>query len=163
LGEKIGLDYAGLRPVLVGILRGAFVFMADLARAIPEPVEIDFMGVESYGDRTYSTGVVRIVRDLSCTIEGRHVLVVEDIVDTGQTLSYLLDNLRTRRPASLKVCALLNKKERRVIPVPVEYIGFDIPDRFVVGYGLDYNQERRNLPYITILREVEEREQRKGI
>lgn len=158
MGQRIARDYAGKKPVLVGILRGAFVFMADLVRAIGIPVEIDFMAVESYGKKTYSSGVVRIVRDVSCSIEGRHVLLVEDIVDTGQTLSYLLKNLLTRGPASLKVCALLNKKERRIVPVPVEYVGFDVPDRFVVGYGLDYNQERRNLPYITVVNEVVERE-----
>jgi len=151
LGEKISQDYQGKKPILIGILRGAFVFLADLIRAIEIPIEVDFMGVESYGGQTQSSGVVRILRDLSSNIEGRHVVVIEDIVDTGQTLNYILENLKTRRPLSLKVCTLLDKRERRIVNIPLDYIGFTVPDRFVVGYGLDYAQKYRNLPYLTFI------------
>lgn len=153
LGRKISRDYRGKRPVLVGVLRGAFVFLADLLRRIDIPAEVDFISVASYGDAKKSSGVVRLLQDLNTNIKGRHVILVEDIVDTGITLSYLIHNLRTRHPASLEVCTLLDKFEKRQAKVPLKYVGFPIPDKFVVGYGLDYAQQYRNLPYISWVRE----------
>jgi hypoxanthine phosphoribosyltransferase len=151
LGEEISSDYAGRDLLLVGVLKGAVFFMADLMRHLAIPCEIDFMAISSYGDSTDSSGVVRILKDLDINIEGRDVLVVEDIIDSGLTLSYLMRNLESREPASLEVCALLTKPERREIDVPVRYIGFEIPNRFVVGYGLDFAERYRNLPYVGVL------------
>ena len=151
LGREISRDYAGKAPILVNILKGGFIFLADLVRRIDVPCEMDFMVVSSYEDRTESSGVVRILSDLGLNIEGRHVLVVEDIVDSGLTLDYLRELLLARNPASLRVVTLLDKHERRRVHVPVDYVGFRIPDEFVVGYGLDYAQRFRNLPYITVL------------
>ena len=151
LGAQISEDYAGRSVHLVGILKGATFFACELAKRITVPVTLDFMSVSSYGDSTVSSGIVKINKDLDEPIEGRDVLVVEDIVDTGNTLSYLLDNLQKRGSASVKLCALLNKPERRLKDVKVDYTGFIIPDAFVVGYGLDYAQKYRNLPYIGIV------------
>ncbi len=151
LGEEISRDYAGKQLTTVGILRGAVLFLADLLRELNISVTVDFMAVSSYGAATKSSGVVRILKDLDDPITGRHVLVVEDIVDTGLTIDYLRRILSDRSPASLKVCTLLNKQSRRVIDVDVEYIGFDIEDRFVVGYGLDFQQLYRNLPHIAYI------------
>lgn len=152
LGEQIARDYAGGRLVLVGVLKGSFVFLSDLARAIDLPLAIEFIGISSY-EGTRSTGVVQITSDLSRSIEGEHVLLVEDIVDTGLTMRYLLDNLATRRPASLKVCTLLEKPARAKVRIPIDYRGFAIGDDFVVGYGLDWNGRYRNLPYIGVVRQ----------
>ncbi|QJW46186.1 hypoxanthine phosphoribosyltransferase [bacterium BFN5] len=152
LGEQITADYAGKEILAIGVLRGAVLFMADLTRAIKVPVAIDFMAVSSYGAGTSSSGVVRILKDLDEDIEGKHVLIVEDIIDSGLTLSYLLDNIKSRRPASLKLCTLLNKPERRKAEVHIDYNGFTVPDYFVVGYGLDYAEKYRNLPFIGILK-----------
>jgi hypoxanthine phosphoribosyltransferase len=153
LGKAISADYQGKDLLAVCILRGAAIFLSDLIRQITVPHEMDFMAVSSYGGtRTESSGVVRILMDLKTSIEGRDVLIVEDIVDTGLTLSYIIANLKTRRPASLRVCVLLNKYERRKVPVPLDYVGFDIPDKFVVGYGLDYDEKYRNLPFIGVLK-----------
>ncbi|ACV61637.1 hypoxanthine phosphoribosyltransferase [Desulfofarcimen acetoxidans DSM 771] len=152
LGEQISCDYAGKEILVVGILKGAAVFLADLVRYISIPVYFDFMAVSSYGAGSASSGVVRILKDLDRPIEGRHVIIVEDIVDTGLTLNYLVQSLQSRNPASLKVCTLLDKPERRVAKVKVDYNGFDIPDQFVVGYGLDYNERYRNFPYIGVLK-----------
>lgn len=152
LGAEISSDY-GDRPVLlIAVLRGAALFVADLSREITSPVELDFMAVSSYGSATKSSGVVRIIKDLDETIEGRHVLVVEDILDSGLTLKYLLKNLASRRPESLEVVTLLNKKGKQRVPIDCRYVGFEVPDEFVVGYGLDYAERYRNLPYIGILR-----------
>ncbi|MDE3024054.1 MAG: hypoxanthine phosphoribosyltransferase [Acidobacteriota bacterium] len=151
LGEEISADYAGRDLLLVGVLKGAVFFMADLMRHLAIPCEIDFMAISSYGDSTDSSGVVRILKDLDINIEGRHVLVVEDIIDSGLTLSYLIRNLEARAPATLEVCALLTKPERREIDVPVRYVGFEIPNRFVIGYGLDFAERYRNLPYVGVL------------
>lgn len=152
LGSKITEDYAGKMPVLIGVLKGAVMFMVDLSRRIDLPVEIDFMAVSSYGSSTQSLGVVRILKDLDRAIDGRDVLIVEDIVDTGLTLAYLVDNLRDRCPTSLRICALLRKRKARDVGPPIDYLGFEIPDRFVVGYGLDYAERYRNLPYVGVLR-----------
>jgi hypoxanthine phosphoribosyltransferase len=152
LGSRITRDYDGLDVLLVGVLKGAFVVMADLARFIHLPVEFDFMAVASYGAATKTSGVVRILKDLDHDIEGRHVLLVEDIVDSGLTLNYVLKNLRGRRPASLEVCALLQKVGIQRVPLDIRYKGFDIPPEFVVGYGLDFAEKYRNLPYIATLR-----------
>jgi len=153
VGKAISADYRGKDLLAVCILRGAVVFLSDLIRQITVPHEIDFMAVSSYGGiRTESSGVVRILMDLTTNIEGRDVLIVEDIVDSGLTLDYIISNLKTRRPASLRTCALLNKQERREVDVPLDYVGFDIPDKFVVGYGLDYNEKYRNLPCIGVLK-----------
>ncbi len=141
------------RPLLVCVLKGAFVFLADLTRQLAMRHEVDFMETSSYGARTRSSGVVRILLDLERNIEGRHVLIVEDIVDSGRTLDYVTRNLETREPASLRVCTLLNKPSRRVIPVELDFVGFEIPDEFVVGYGLDFDEEYRNLPFIGVLKE----------
>ncbi|MFB0537642.1 MAG: hypoxanthine phosphoribosyltransferase [Anaerolineae bacterium] len=152
LGRQISEDYRGQNPLLICLLRGAVVFLSDLIRAIDIPLEMDFMAISSYGDSTESSGVVRLVMDLKSNITGRNVLIVEDIVDTGRTLAYILDNLQTRRPADIKVCALLSKPSRREVQVELDYLGFEIPDRFVVGYGLDYAENYRNLPFIGVLK-----------
>ncbi len=151
LGEEVSADYAGRDLLLIGVLKGAVFFMADLMRTLGIPCEIDFMAISSYGAQTDSSGVVRILKDLDINIEGRNVLVVEDIIDSGLTLQYLMRNLEAREPASLEVCALLTKPDRREIDVPVRYIGFEIPNRFVVGYGLDFAERYRNLPYVGVL------------
>jgi hypoxanthine phosphoribosyltransferase len=153
LGAEISADYQGRELLLVGVLKGAVFFMADLMRAISVACEIDFMAISSYGAATDSSGVVRILKDLDINIEGRHVLVVEDIIDSGLTLSYLLRNLESREPATLEICALLTKPARREVDVPVRYIGFEIPNRFVIGYGLDFAERYRNLPYVGVLRD----------
>jgi len=152
LGAEISRDYAGERVLLVAVLRGAALFLADLSRQITVPVELDFMAVSSYGSSTKSSGVVRILKDLDEQIEGRHVLVVEDILDTGLTLKYLLKNLASRKPASLEVVALLNKEGKQRVPISCKYVGFVVPDEFVVGFGLDFAERYRNLPYIGVLR-----------
>ena len=153
LGRAISTDYQGKDLLAVCILRGAVVFLSDLIRHITVPHEIDFMAVSSYGGgRTESSGVVRILMDLRTHIGGRDVLIVEDIVDTGLTLAYIIENLNTRRPASLRTCVLLNKQARRQVDVPLDYVGFDIPDKFVVGYGLDYDERYRNLPFVGVLK-----------
>ncbi len=153
LGRTISTDYQGQDLLAVCILRGAVVFLSDLVRQITILHEIDFMAVSSYGGtRTKSTGVVRILMDLRTSIEERNVLIVEDIVDSGLTLSYILSNLKTRRPASLRTCVLLNKQECREVDVPLDYAGFVIPDKFVIGYGLDYDEKYRNLPFIGVLK-----------
>jgi hypoxanthine phosphoribosyltransferase len=151
LGEAISRDYAGRPLLLVGVLKGAVFFLSDLMRFIDIPVEVDFMAVASYGSATDSSGVVRILKDLDVAIEGRDVLIVEDIVDSGLTLQYLLRNLGSRNPASLEVCALLTKPDRRKVDLPTRYVGFEIPDRFVIGYGLDYAERHRNLPFVAVL------------
>jgi hypoxanthine phosphoribosyltransferase len=151
LGAEISADYAGKDLLLIGVLKGAVFFMADLMRQITVPCEVDFMAISSYGASTDSSGVVRILKDLDESIEGRNVLVVEDIIDSGLTLSYLKRTLGARQPASLEVCALLTKPERREVDVPVRYIGFEIPNRFVVGYGLDFAERYRNLRYVGVL------------
>ena len=151
LGEAIGRDYAGRAPVLVGVLKGALVFVADLIRTIALPVSLDFMSVSSYGSGARSSGVVRLSSDLSMSIEGRDVIIVEDIIDSGRTISYLRRNLATRHPRSLALCALLDKVARREVEVTGDYIGFVIPDEFVVGYGLDHDGLLRNLRYIAVL------------
>ena len=155
LGERISRDYADDPPVLVNVLKGGVVFLADLIRAIPLPVEIDFMEVSSYGGGTSSTGVVRILEDLSINVTGRNVLLVEDIVDTGHTLQYIIDNLATRHPKSVRICTLLDRRGRRETEVPLDYVGFVVPNNFVVGYGLDLAQKYRNLPHIAVLDDEE--------
>ena len=152
LGEEITRDYAGKDLVLIAVLRGAVVFMGDLMRKIELPTNIDFMAVSSYGDGVKSSGIVRIIKDLDIDIRGRDVLIVEDILDSGNTLSYLLRVLEQRGPASVRLCTLLDKPDRRVKPVEVHYSGFTIPDAFVVGYGLDYDEKYRNLPYVGVLK-----------
>jgi hypoxanthine phosphoribosyltransferase len=151
IGERVSADYAGRDLLMVAVLKGAVFFLADLMRVITVPCEIDFMAISSYGASHDSSGVVRILKDLDINIEGRHVLVVEDIIDSGLTLSYLMRNLESREPATLAVCALLTKPERHEIEVDVAYVGFEIPNRFVVGYGLDYAERYRNLPYVAAL------------
>jgi hypoxanthine phosphoribosyltransferase len=153
LGVEISRDYTGADLVLVGVLKGAILFMADLLRHLTIPCEVDFMAVSSYGSSTDSSGVVRILKDLDASIEGRDVLIVEDIIDSGLTLQYLLRNLRARNPRSLEVCALLTKPERRRVDLPTRYVGFEIPNRFAIGYGLDHAQRYRNLDYVAALRE----------
>jgi hypoxanthine phosphoribosyltransferase len=153
LGTEISADYEGRDLLLIGVLKGAVFFMADLMRHLTVPCEVDFMAISSYGDATDSSGIVRILKDLDINIEGRHVLVVEDIIDSGLTLSYLIRNLESREPATLEVCALLTKPSRREIDVPVRYVGFEIPNKFVVGYGLDFAERYRNLPYVGVLDE----------
>lgn len=149
IGLEINNDYKNKNPILIGVLKGAFVFLADLLRELNIPVEIDFLGISSYTG-TKSSGVVRITQDLSLNIEDRDVILIEDIVDSGRTLDYIINNLRTRKPRSIAVCTLLNKKDARVIEVPLTYIGFNIPKVFVVGYGLDYENKFRNLKYIGV-------------
>ncbi len=151
LATRISEDYRGLDLLLVGVLKGAVVFMADLSRALTIPHEVDFIATSSYGPATQTSGVVRLLKDLDHEIEGRHVVLVEDIVDTGLTLSYLLANLESRGARSVKLAALLNKFERRLRDVKIDYLGFDIPDAFVVGYGLDFAERYRNLPYVAVL------------
>ena len=152
LGAQISQDYEGKSPIVVGVLVGAVVFLADLLRKITVPVSVDFVATSSYGSDTKSSGVVRILKDLDQSVESRHVLIVEDIIDTGLTLNYLVENLRSRSVASLKVCTLLDKPSRRKVPVTVDYNGFTIEDKYVVGYGLDFDQKYRNLPYVGVLR-----------
>jgi hypoxanthine phosphoribosyltransferase len=153
LGEEISRDYVGKDLFLVGVLKGAVFFLSDLMRAIDVPCEVDFMAVASYGSSTDSSGVVRILKDLDATIEGRDVLIVEDIIDSGLTLSYLLRTLKARDPRSLEVCALLTKPDRRKVDLPIRYTGFEIPNEFAIGYGLDHAERYRNLPYVASLRE----------
>ena len=155
LGAEITRDYAGLNPLLIGVLKGACFFLSDLLRAIDTRVSIEFMAISSYGSSTRTSGEVRIMKDLDVAIEGRHILVVEDIVDTGLTLSYLLANLASRGAASVKLAALLDKHERRQKEVKIDYLGFQIPDEFVVGYGLDFAERYRNLPFIGVLKNPE--------
>jgi hypoxanthine phosphoribosyltransferase len=155
LGARISEDYADDPPILVNVLKGGVVFMADLIRATTIPVEIDFMEVSSYGNNTESSGVVRILEDLSLSITDRHVLIVEDIVDTGLTLSYIIENLETRHPKSIKICTLLDRRGRREVDLNLDYVGFVVPDKFVIGYGLDLAQKYRNLPHIAVLEEEE--------
>ena len=151
LGAEVSVDYQGRDLLLIGVLKGAVFFMADLMRHLTVPCEVDFMAISSYGASTDSSGIVRILKDLDINIEGRDVLVVEDIIDSGLTLSYLMRNLESREPASLEICALLTKPERREIDVPVRYVGFEIPNKFVIGYGLDFAERYRNLPYVGVL------------
>jgi hypoxanthine phosphoribosyltransferase len=153
LGADITRDYAGRELLLIGVLKGAVPFLADLMRELDLACEVDFMAVSSYGSATDSSGVVRILKDLDASIEGRDVLLVEDIIDSGLTLHYLLKNLRARNPASLEVCALLTKPERRRVDLPIRYVGFEIPNRFAIGYGLDHAQRYRNLRYVAVLEE----------
>lgn len=152
LGRQISADYQGREPLLVSVLRGSYIFMADLTRAVDCFCQIDFMAVSSYGKGTESSGQVKIIKDLSESIEGRDVIVVEDILDSGNTLHYLFQLLQARHPASIRLAALLDKPSRRTKPVKADYVGFEVPDEFVVGYGLDYNERYRNLPYIGILK-----------
>jgi hypoxanthine phosphoribosyltransferase len=155
LGAEIARDYAGRNPLLIGVLKGACTFLSDLMRAADIPLSVEFMAISSYGAAMRTSGEVRILKDLDVAIEGRHILVVEDIVDTGLTLSYLLQNLKSRGAASVKLAALLDKYERREKEVPIDYLGFKIPDKFVVGYGLDYAERYRNLPFIAVLKDPE--------
>ncbi len=152
LGGRIERDYQGKELVLLGVLKGSYIFISDLARAIDLPLSVDFIGLSSYGEATESSGVVKITSDLAQPIEGKHVLIVEDIVDTGLTMRYLLDNLATRRPASVKLCTLLHKPSRARTRIPIDYLGFQIEDRFVVGYGLDHGDKYRNVPFIGVLK-----------
>lgn len=152
LAEQISADYQGKDLLLVCVLKGGILFLTDLMRQLDIPHAIDFMAISSYGAGTESSGVVRILMDLNTSIEGKNVLIVEDIVDTGHTLDYILRNLSTRRPASLKVCSLLNKPSRRQVDVPIHYVGFDIPNKFVIGYGLDFGEKYRNLPFVGVLK-----------
>jgi len=152
LGAQLTVDYAGREPVLISVLKGSIVFLADLVRGMELPLSIDIMEVSSYGAATESSGQVRILKDLSNPIEGRDVIVVEDIIDTGLTLNYLIRYLRGKNPASLRICTLLDKPARRLVDIPVDYIGFEIPDQFVVGYGLDYGERYRNLRFVGVLR-----------
>jgi hypoxanthine phosphoribosyltransferase len=152
LGAQLAADYDGREPVLVSVLKGSIIFLADLVRAMPIPLSIDLMEVSSYGTSTESSGQVRILKDLSTSIEGREVIVVEDIIDTGLTLNYLLRYLHDKGPASIRICCLLDKPARRLAPIEIDYRGFTIADRFVIGYGLDYGERYRNLPYIGVLR-----------
>ena len=155
IGQQIARDYTPLGDLLlVGVLKGCMIFMVDLARAIPFPLALDFIATSSYGHSTQLSGVVRLLKDLDTDISGRHVLIVEDIIDSGLTLEYLRSQLLRRNPASLRICALLNKPDRRIADVPVDYLGFDIPNEFVVGYGLDYGERYRNLTYIGVLKQA---------
>lgn len=153
LGAQISTDYASKDPLLVGVLRGVFVFMADLVRAITIPISVDFIGITRYGPTTQTRGVVRFTKDLETCIEGQHVLFVEDVIDTGLSLHYILRSLETRRPASLQVCALFDKPRTRLFDLDIAYTGFMLPDKFVVGYGLDYDERYRNLPFVGVLKE----------
>src|SRR5699024_390234 len=152
LGAQITADYAGKEPVLASVLRGSYIFMADLTRAIDLPVTVDFMAVSSYGAGTKSSGQVEIKKDLSDSIEGRDLIIVEDILDSGNTLFYLMEILKARKPASIRICTLMDKPDRRTQPIVADYVGFTIPDAFVVGYGLDYDDKYRNLPYVGLLK-----------
>jgi hypoxanthine phosphoribosyltransferase len=153
LAAQVSRDYAGRSLLLVGVLKGAVFFLSDFMRHLEVPCEVDFMAVSSYGSQTDSSGVVRILKDLDAPIAGRDVLIVEDIVDSGLTLSYLLRTLKARDPATLEVCALLTKPERRKVELPIKYVGFEIPNRFAIGYGLDHAERFRNLPYVAVLQE----------
>ena len=152
LGSQITADYAGRAPLLISVLRGSYIFMADLTRSINLDVTVDFMAVSSYGAGTVSSGQVEIKKDLSDSIEGKDLIIVEDILDSGNTLYYLLDVLRARKPASIRICTLMDKPERRKKPIKADYVGFTIPDAFIVGYGLDYDEKYRNLPYVGVLK-----------
>ena len=152
LGCQITADYAGREPLLISVLRGAYIFMADLTRSINLDVRVDFMSVSSYGAGTVSSGQVEIKKDLSASIEGKDLIIVEDILDSGNTLYYLMDVLRARKPASIRICTLMDKPERRTKPIKADYVGFTIPDAFIVGYGLDYDEKYRNLPYVGVLK-----------
>ncbi|TKJ31644.1 MAG: hypoxanthine phosphoribosyltransferase [Chloroflexi bacterium B3_Chlor] len=152
LGAAISGDYAGLEPRLIGILKGVAPFMADLMRAITIPVSTDYMAISKYDPTSETTSAVRLLKDLDLSITGKHALLVEDVIDSGRTMEYILENLRGREPASLKVCTLFNKPAQRVVDLPLDYVGFDLPDVFVVGYGLDFEQKYRNLPYLATLR-----------
>lgn len=152
LGKQISNDYSGLNPVLITVLRGGIVFLCDLIREIDIPLSLDFLSISSYSGQK-QTGVVRILKDLDENIDKKHVILIEDIIDTGLTLNYIVGMLKEKKPASVKICALLDKKVRRIIDVPIHYIGFEIPDEFVVGYGMDYNQSYRNLPFIGTLKD----------
>lgn len=152
IGQSISRDYLGRNPLLVGVLKGVLFFMADLLRNIDIPVEMDFIAVSSYNFESREKGYVRMVKDLDIPIANRHIIFVEDVIDTGLTLNYILQNLRSRLPASLEVCVLFNKPEHRLIEIPLRYKGFDLPDRFVVGYGLDYKEKYRNLPFVGLLK-----------
>src|SRR5438067_140447 len=153
LGLQIERDYDAKELVLLGVLKGSFLLISDLARSIDLPLSVDFIGLSSYGEATESSGVVKITSDLSRPIEGKHVLIVEDIIDTGLTMRYLLDNLATRHPASVKICGLLSKPSRARARIPIRYLGFEVPDRFVVGYGLDAGEKFRNVPFIGVVKE----------
>lgn len=152
IGVKISEDYAGKDPIIISVLKGSFIFMADLVRAVSIPCTVDFMSVSSYGAGTTSSGEVKILKDFDNSIEGRHVIIVEDILDSGRTLSYLMKTLKARGAASIALCTFLDKPERRTVPVEVAYCGFQVPDAFIVGYGLDYDQCYRNLPYVGVLK-----------
>ncbi|HVN56425.1 MAG TPA: hypoxanthine phosphoribosyltransferase [Anaerolineaceae bacterium] len=152
MGKQISQDYAGQNPLVVGVLKGVIFFMADLLRAITIPVEVDFLAVSSYSSESRQNGLVRLEKDLETEIKGRQVLFVEDVIDTGLTLNYLLRNLRERQPAGLEVCVLFDKSKNRLINIPLKYKGFDLPDRFIVGYGLDYHEKYRNLPFVGLLK-----------
>lgn len=152
LGDSISRDYKDKFPLLIGVLKGVMIFIADLIRMIKIPVEVDFMAISSYSPEGRDQGMVRLMKDLDTPITGRHVLFIEDVVDTGLTLNYLVNTLQMRHPASLEVCALFNKKKLRLIDVPLKYVGFDLPDRFVVGYGLDHREKYRNLPFVGLLK-----------
>jgi hypoxanthine phosphoribosyltransferase len=152
LAWQIAADYEGKDLVLICVLKGAIMFLTDLMKALQRPLEVDFMAVASYGASTESSGVVRLTKDLDVSLEGRHVLVVEDIIDSGRTLQYITEILKLRKPASLRICALLDKRERREVDVPVDYVGFVIPNEFVIGYGLDFGELYRNLPFVGVLR-----------
>lgn len=152
LGAQIQADYQGRELLVIGVLKGANMFLGDLIRHIDLPLEVDFIAASSYGNATESSGVVRILKDLDYPIEGKNVLLIEDLIDTGLTLHYLAENLKSRNPASFKICTLLDKPERRLVSIDVSYKGFDIPDEFIVGYGIDYSQRYRNLPYIATLK-----------
>jgi hypoxanthine phosphoribosyltransferase len=156
MAEEVSRDYKGRDLLLIGVLKGAVFFLADLMRHLDIPCEVDFMAVSSYGSSTDSSGVVRILKDLDAPLEGRNVLIVEDIVDSGLTLQYLMRTLEARSPASIEVCALLTKPERRKVDTPARYVGFEIPDKFAIGYGLDYDERYRNLPYVATLTGVAE-------
>ncbi|TCO79348.1 hypoxanthine phosphoribosyltransferase [Marinisporobacter balticus] len=152
LGNQITKEYKGKELVLIGVLKGANIFMSDLMRKIDMPITIDFMAVSSYGSSTTSSGVVKILKDLDNSIEDKHVIIIEDIIDTGLTLHYLCENLLSRNPKSLKICTLLDKPERRKVELKVDYKGYDIPDEFIIGYGIDYAEKYRNLPYVATLK-----------
>lgn len=151
LADRLKADYHGKQPLLVGVLKGSFVFMADLIRALDFPLEVDFVRLASYGEGMESSGKVEVRQEMRAVVEGRHVLVVDDIIDTGLTTSFFLDYLRSKKPASLRLCALTDKPSRRKVPVAIDYLGFTVPDKFLVGYGLDWNEKFRNLPEIYIL------------
>jgi len=153
LGTQISADYSSKDPLLIGVLRGVFIFMADLVRAIAIPIEVDFIGITRYGPSTQTQGIVRLTKDLEINMQQRHVLFVEDIIDTGLSLRYILNTLQARQPASLRICTLFNKPRKRLFELDIAYTGFELPDRFVVGYGLDYEEGYRNLPFVGVLQE----------